>query len=302
MALLVHEDDIVLASNDSQANIDFKTYVHSLFSIKDLGPLKYFLGIKVAHGPKGLFLSQWKYALEIVDEYRLLGAKPSDTPIKENHKLALAIGTHLDDAGRYRCLVGGLIYLTITRPDLFYAIHILSQFIQAPRKEHLEAACKVLRYIKGSLDYRILLHANVNLQLTAFCDSDWGVCPLTRRSLIGYLVTLGGSPISWKTKKQATISRLLAEAEYRSMASATSELVWIKALLAALGVFHTQAMHLFCDSQTALNIAKNPVFYEHTKHIEMDCHFVHKRYHYGCLLYTSPSPRDGLLSRMPSSA
>ena len=150
MALLVYVDNIVLASNNSQASNAFKTYLHACFSIKDLGPLKYFLGIEIARGPKRLFLSQRKYALEVVDECGLLGAKPSDIPIEENHWLALAGGPLLDDASRYRWLVGRLIYLTITRHDLRYAIHILSQFMQAPRQEHMAAANKVLQYIKGS--------------------------------------------------------------------------------------------------------------------------------------------------------
>ena len=133
MALLVYVDDIVLASNDFGASKEFKAYLHKCFSIKDLGPLKYFLRIEVPHGPTVLFFSQRKYALEIVDECRLLGDNPSDTPIGENHKLALALGPYLDDAGCYRPLVGRVIYLTITRPNLCYAVYILSQFMQALR-------------------------------------------------------------------------------------------------------------------------------------------------------------------------
>ena len=105
MALLVYVDDIVLASNDRHACDEFKSYLHSCFSIKDLGPLKYFLGIKVAPGPKGLFLSQGKYALEIVHECGILVAKPSHFPMKENHKLSLATGPHFEDAGSYRRLI-----------------------------------------------------------------------------------------------------------------------------------------------------------------------------------------------------
>jgi len=154
----------------------------------------------------------------------------------------------------------------------------------------MNAARRVLRYVKGSLDCGIVIHAHCDLQLTAYCDSDWGACPLTRRSLTGYLVTLGASPISWKTKKQTTVSRSSAEAEYRSMAAVTSELVWLKSLLASFGIFHQLAMQLFCDSQLALHIAKNPVFHERTKHIEIDCHFVRERYHSGDLdLFYLPS-------------
>lgn len=128
MALLLYVDDIMLASNDSQAYHAFKDYLHACFSIKDLGPLKYFLGLKVAPGPNGLFLSKHKYALKTVDKCGLLGARLSDFRMEENHKLALATGPLLYDEGRYHHLVGRLIYRTITRPDLSYVVHILSQF------------------------------------------------------------------------------------------------------------------------------------------------------------------------------
>jgi len=129
MALLVYVDDIVLAGNDTNVCSEFKSYLYTCFGIKDLGPLKYFLGIEVARGPKGLFLSQRKYALEIVDQCGLLGSKPSEFPMEVNHKLALATGPHLVDVGRYHRLVGRLIYLTITHPDLCYAVHILAQYM-----------------------------------------------------------------------------------------------------------------------------------------------------------------------------
>jgi len=277
MALLVYVDDIVLTGNDHQLCADFKAYLHKCFHIKDLGNLKYFLGIEVARSSQGLFLCQRKYALEIINECGLLGSKPAAFPIEQNHKLALASGAPLSDSTQYRHLVGRLIYLTITRPDLSYAVHILSQFMQNPREERMDAAKRVLRYLKGSPGQGILLQHNSNLQVYAFCDSDWGACPITRRSLTGFLVTLGGSPVAWKTKKQGTVSLSSAEAEYRAMATATSELIWIKAFLAAMGVFLDKPMQLFCDNQAALHIAKNPVFHERTKRIEIDCHFVRDR-------------------------
>jgi len=140
MGLLVYVDDIVLASNNAAASQKFKAYLHACFSIKDLGPLKYFLGIEIARGPEGMFLCQRKYALDIIEECGLLGAKSANFPIEENHKLALANGWELHDATRYRRLVGRLIYLTITRPELTYVVHVLSQFMQSPRDEHMDAA------------------------------------------------------------------------------------------------------------------------------------------------------------------
>ena len=163
MALLVYVDDILLTSNNTQASKTFKEYLHVYFSIKDFGGLKYFHGIAVARGPDGMFLCQRKYALEIIDECGLLGAKPVDFPLEENHKLALGTGRYLNDAARYRRLVRRLIYLTITRPKLTYTVHILSQFMQSPKEEHMEATRRVLRYLKGSAGKGIFLQAKNNL-------------------------------------------------------------------------------------------------------------------------------------------
>jgi len=149
--------------------------------------------------------------------------------------------------------------------------------LQNPLVEHFDAARRVLRYIKGTPGLGILLRLDSALQVTAFCDSDWGACPITRRSLIGYFITIGGSPVLWKTKKQTTVSRSSTEAKYRAMAAVTSELVWLKTFLTSLGCFHSQPMRLFCNSQAAIHIAKNPVFHEGTKHIEIDCHFVREK-------------------------
>ena len=272
--VLVYVDDLIISGNNSAALCTFKTYLSDCFDMKDLGTLKYFLGIEVARSESGLFLCQRKYTLDIISETGLLGSKPVGFPIEQNHKLGQASGELLVDPESYRRLVGRLIYLAVTRPDLAYSVHILSQFMHEPRTEHWEAALRVVRYLKGTPGQGILLRSDSELTLQGWCDSDWAACPITRRSLTGWLVFLGQSPISWKTKKQNTVSRSSAEAEYRSMAAITCELKWLKGLLLSLGIHHPQAISLFCDSQSALHIAKNPVFHERTKHIEVDCHFV----------------------------
>ncbi|CAH9079365.1 unnamed protein product, partial [Cuscuta epithymum] len=247
--VLIYVDDLIIAGNNSAALSRFKTYLHSCFHMKDLGVLKYFLGIEVARGADGIFLCQRKYILDIISEAGLLGAKPSSFPMEQNHSLALVTGDLLADPESYRRLVGRLIYLSFTRPDLAYSVHILSQFMQAPRREHWSAALRVVRYLKGSPGQGILLRSSSNLSLSGWCDSDWASCPLTRRSLSGWLVFLGGSPVSWKTKKHHTVSRSSTEAEYRSMAAITAELKWVKSLLLTLGVAHPKPIPLHCDSR-----------------------------------------------------
>ena len=146
--------------------------------------------------------------------------------------------------------------------------------MQHPRVDHWDTVLWVVRYLKGKPGQGILLSSTCDFRLHGWCDADWGGCPLTKRSLTCWLAFLGGLPISWKTKKQHTVSRSSAEAEYRSMALTTCELTWLKSLLSILGVSHSRPMSLHCDSQAALHISQNPVFYERTKHIEIDCHCV----------------------------
>ena len=271
--VLIYVDDLVLASNSHDHCHQFKRYLHRCFKLKDLGPLKYFLGIEIARSPEGLFLCQRKYALDILIETGMMGAKPSPSPMEQNHKLSHDAGDPLADLSQYRRLNGRLLYLTITRLDIMYFVHILSQFMQDPRQGHWDAALWILRYLKSSPGQGILLLARNSLDLHVYCDSDWVSYPMTRKSVTGYLVKLGAAPIFWKIKKQPTVSRSSAEAEYRAMANATNDIVWIRNPLQFLGVCVSPA-RLYCDNQAALHIANNPVFDERTKHIEVDCHFV----------------------------
>ncbi|WVZ19078.1 hypothetical protein V8G54_006400 [Vigna mungo] len=274
LVVLVYVDDLIIAGNHGEEIATFKSYLHQCFHMKLLGKLKYFLGVEVALSPTGLFLCQRKYALDIIAEVGLLGGKPVFTPIEENHRLALATGDLLSDPSQYRHLVGRLIYLCFTRPELSCSVHVLSQFMQQPREEHWRAALRMVRYLKGQPGQGVLLKRESDLRLYGWCDSDWATCPLTCRSITGWIVFLGQSPISWKTKKQHTVSRSSAEAEYRSMANTTCELKWLQGLLLSLGIPHSVPMNLYCDNQAALHIAKNPVFHERTKHIEVDCHLI----------------------------
>jgi hypothetical protein len=274
LAVLIYVDDLVIAGNDSLVCSNFKQYLCKCFHMKDLGALKYFLGLELARGPSGLFMCQRKYTLDILNECKMTDCKPSSFPMEENHKLALDSGPAYPDPPRFRRLIGRLIYLTITRPEITYSVHILSQFMQSPQQAHWDAAMRVLRYLKSSPGQGIVLPKENDLTLVAYCDSDWASCPLTRKSTTGFLMKLGSAPISWKTKKQTTVSKSSSEAEYRAMNQATSEVIWIRSLLSSLQVQCSSPTVLHCDNQAAIHIAANPVYHERTKHIEVDCHFI----------------------------
>ena len=159
-------------------------------------------------------------------------------------------------------MVGKLNFLNNTRPDLCFTVQTLSQFLQHPRTSHLQALLHTLAYIQGTSTQGILLSGADHLRLQAFSDSDWAACPSSRRSVTGYLLLLGSSPLSWKSKKQGTVSRSSSEEEYRTMAQAASEVTWMVRLLEELGVSGLTPIQLNCNNQSALHIAKIPVFHK----------------------------------------
>jgi hypothetical protein len=197
-----------------------------------------------------------------------------DTPMEVNVKYRSEEGDLLADPTMFRQLVGSLNYLTITRLDISFAVQQVSQFMQTPRHLHLAAVRRIIRYLRGSLGRGLFFPTNSPLRLVAYSDADWAGCPDTRRSVTGWCMFLGDSLISWKSKKQARVSKSSTESEYRAMSTACSEIIWLRGLLAELGFPQADSTPLHADNTSAIQIAANPVYHERTKHIEVDCHSI----------------------------
>ena len=314
MALLVYVDDIIITGPSQQHINSLKQFLHSQFKLKDLGPLKYFLGIEIARSTAGIVFSQRNYTLQLLEDTSFLACKPTFVPMDSKLRLTAFDGDLLSDPSSYRRLIGRLLYLTLSRPDISIAIHQLSQYVAQPRLPHQQAAHHLLRYLKHHPGQGLLFCSSSSLQLKAFSDADWGTCPDSRCSVTGFCIFLGSSLVSWKAKKQTTVSHSSTEVEYRAMAATTSELVWLSHLLQDFGLTPDPPILLFCDNQAALHIASNPTFHERTKHIDIDCHFVREKVSDGFMkvmpihsqhqladLFTKPLPSPllhSLLSKM----
>lgn len=277
--LLLYVDDIILTASTAGLLRQLTDSLRTEFALKDLGPLHYFLGIEVVRRADGFFLHQRKYAHELLERAGMLNCNPAPTPVDTKAKLSASDGSLASDAPFYRSIVGALQYLTLTRPELQYAVQQVCLHMHAPRDAHWAAVKRILRYICGTMGYGLSLYASPSTptDIVAYSDADWAGCPDTRRSTSGYCVYLGSSLVSWSSKRQPTVSRSSAEAEYRAVANAVAECTWLRQLLSELYCPVDKATVVFCDNVSAVYLSANPVHHRRTKHIELDIHFVREQ-------------------------
>ncbi|RVW45749.1 Retrovirus-related Pol polyprotein from transposon RE1 [Vitis vinifera] len=226
-------------------NQNLKKYLSEEFEVKDLGNLKYFLGMEVARSRKGIVVSQRKYILDLLKETGMLGCKPIDTPMDSQKKLGIEKESTPVDRGRYQRLVGRLIYLSHTRPDIGFAVSAVSQFMHSPTEEHMEAVYRILRYLKMTPGKGLFFRKTENRDTEVYSDADWAGNIIDRRSTSGYCSLSG---------------EILLPGGVRSNHE--------------LGQTSSSPILMMCDNLAAISIAKNPVHHDRTKHVEIDRHFI----------------------------
>lgn len=271
LLICLYVDDLLITGS-SKSEIDkLKHLLESEFEMTDLGKLAYFLGMEFLYTTQGIVLHQTKYAKEVMLKFNMMQCNEARTPAETNLKLEGLVSEKGVDPTEYKQLIGSLRYLCNSRPDLSFAVGMLSKFMNEPKRSHLLAAKRVLRYVKGTVNFGIWFPADTGRnkdELKGFSDSDWCGDKLDRRSTTGYVFQFQGAPISWISKKQPVVALSSCEAEYIAGCYAACQAVWIDSLLNELGVNIQRPIKLMIDNKSAINLAKNPVSHGRSKHIE----------------------------------
>ncbi|CAA6668981.1 unnamed protein product [Spirodela intermedia] len=272
--LLVYVDNIIITGSDDIEQGNLSKYLAKEFDIKTLGCLKYFLGIEVAHSSKGIFISQRKYVANLLKDTGKPACKPASTSLDPNHKLSVGEGEESIDREMYQRLIRRLIYLTHTRPDIPYAVSLLSQFMHQPTESHLHAAYQVLHYLERTPRKCILFKYGDKVTVEMYIDANYAGSLLDHRPTSSLMMFMGGNLVTWRSKKQNVVARSTAEAKFRALAHGICELLWVKILLIDLKIPISGPMKLYCDSKSVINLVHNHIQHDHTKHVKIDRHFI----------------------------
>jgi hypothetical protein len=273
LILVLYVDDLFIIGSE-RLIVECKQALTTKFEMKDLGQMHYFLGLEVWQTSDEIFLSQGNYTLEILKRFKMTDCKSMPTPMVMDLKKMNDIDLGDIDPHLYRQLIGSLMYLVNTRPDICYAVNVLSQFMSQPKQTHWIAAKHVLRYLQGTIGYGLRYAANVDLSLEGYANVDWAGSAVDRKSTSGSCFTLGSTMVSWCNRKQSSKALSTAEAEYIALSVAVREAVWLRKLLTDLFDHEMDPTTIHCDNQSCVKLSENPVFHDKSKHIEIKYHYI----------------------------
>lgn len=270
----LYVDDLLLTGNNAWLVEDFKQEMMKVFEMTDLGLMTFFLGMEIKQAEHEVFICQKKYAKKILKKFKLEECKEVSTPMNQKEKLCEEDGADKVDEGYFRSLIGCLMYLTATCPDILNVVSILSRFMHCASELHLKAAKRVIRYVKSTSDFGVKFTRSKEFKLVGFSDSDWGGSIDDMRSTSGYCLTLGSSIFSWSSKKQETVAQSTAEAEFVAATAAVNQALWLRKILMDLNLEQKESTEIFVDNQAAIAISHNPVFHGKTKHFNIKLFFL----------------------------
>jgi hypothetical protein len=273
LILILYVDDLFITGAEDLI-ADCKLGLASEFEMSDIGLMHYFLGMEVWQEEGHIFLGQGKYAADILSRFQMEDCRPMSTPMITNWKKLSASDSQLVDATVYRQLIGSLMYLVNTRPDICFAVNTLSQYMVEPRSVHMVGAKHVLRYVAGTVDFGLDYVRGDGVSLVGYTDSDWAGCAADRKSTSGCCFSLGSGLVSWFSRKQKSVALSSAEAEYMAASQASCEAIWLRKMLVGLFGQEMAPTVIHCDNQSCIKLSENPVFHDRSKHIEIRYHFI----------------------------
>ncbi|CAL1680763.1 unnamed protein product [Lasius platythorax] len=303
--IAVYVDDVLIASRNQEEIDRIITSISKRFTIRNLGEVQQCLGIEFSREGNNITLSQRGYIREILERFGMSDCNPISTPVDPNIKLDKAekISSSDEEDLPYRELVGCLTYLaSFTRPDISFAAGYLGQYNNCFDESHWKAAKRVLRYLKGTMDFGLTYYPN-SKPLTGYVDSSWGNCHDDRRSQSGFIFILNGSPITWESRKQSTVALSTCEAEYMALTEGAKEAIFMQRFLKELGFDRLGDITIFGDNLGSIKLAENPVFHQRSKHIDIKYHFIRDAIHHGGLkiqhISTEDTVADVLIKGLP---
>nr|KYP38726.1 Retrovirus-related Pol polyprotein from transposon TNT 1-94 [Cajanus cajan] len=273
MYVQIYVDDIVFGSTNTSLCKEFAKTMQGEFEMSMMGELTFFLGLQIKQMHDGIFISQSKYCNELLKKFGMEGCKEAATPISNNCNLDLDEKGIAVDSSKYRGIIGSLLYLTASRPDIMFAVCLCARFQANPKESHMKSVKRILKYLKGTTNVGLWYPKGVSLSLIGYSDSDYAGCRLDRKSTSGTCHLLGSALVSWHSKKQACVALSTAEAEYIAAGSCCAQILWMKQQLRDYGV-ELNKIPLRCDNTSAINLTKNPILHSRTKHIEIRHHFL----------------------------
>lgn len=274
LIVVLYVDDVIFTGNDDYLIENFRLVMKEEFEMTDMGLLRYFLGIEVDQNENGIFISQARYINEVLGRFNMQECKTTITPTVMGLNLSKEDSSKDFDPSLYKSIVGNLMYLTATRPDIMFAVSLISRFMERPEEAHWQAAKRILRYVKGTKRLGILYITSACSDLVGYTDSDWAGSVDDRKNTSGYVFHMGSGAISWASKKQPIVALSTAEAEYVAATVATCQAIRMRRMLRSLGQEQAKTTVIFCDNSSAIALSKNSVFHKRMKHIDTRFHYI----------------------------
>ena len=269
----IYVDDIIFGSTSEKLCQRFSKLMQSNYEMSMMGELTYFLGLQVKQKEDGIFICQSKYVKDLLKKFGMEDSSPAKTPMSTSIKLDEDKKGKRVDIKVYRGMVGSLLYLTASRPDIMFATCLCARFQSDPKESHMVAIKRIFRYLKGTPNLGLWYPKGTGFNLVGYTDSDYAGCRIDRKSTSGSCQFLGQRLVSWFSKKQQSTATSTAEAEYIAAGSCCAQLLWIRNQLMDYGLV-LENIPIMCDNTSAISIVANPVNHSTTKHIEIRYHFI----------------------------